>query len=326
VKSKPFAERPRIDVSFHGFRTGFASAAELRQSLRDALAEGKPYNVPYIRFNRDDDDIAFRWLGQLVWTRSDWLPCAAAALLDVAANGTELEHQALVDLLGNEPAVVRLLPWTQALAQTHGDLRASRWGFGGGPWPRLDAILEHHRKYYLDSAAPRSLVEVARGKAAKAASGSVADELRAALAASAKRGPGRDRWASDPRAWHWLWPRAAYRDDVCAAMAECLAAALASEQLPLVCAALDWLDLGIDLHRWAPVVAGLQWPAALADVPARVKPVGWKSPMLLARSHGSPATLGAALARTQAAVAGQLETPPELDLPLPPFRSVTEQR
>ncbi len=301
-----------LAVRSQPFSFDLQAASDLRQALRTSLQGAEYMGGPSVLIGREVDIPAWTWLGDVCLLRTDWLPAVAAALHDSLHHGTDLERQALVDALANEPATVRLLPWTAGWGSRYGDLTGTRSGTGWGgssTAPRLDHVLANHERYaeawtrqpheVLWKLRPVPLANV--------------DQLRSLMERTARSGRGPETPTGD-HGWDWLAQQVAFVPWVADAMAELLSWALRGDAA-WGYAALDYLLLGQDAWRWRDLVR--QWrasPPSWGATPTRVRPKGWGRK---ARQTQDPAL------RTWADLGLRFETlhgkqaPPVMDLPLP---------
>ncbi len=299
-------------VAFAGWSFDLRSAADLRQALRTSLDGAAALGGPIVLVGREVDIPAWTWLGEVCLLRSDWLPAVAAALHDVVHHGSDLERQALVDALANEPTTVRLLPWTAAWGTRFGELTGTRAGTGWGgssTAPRLDHVLANHERYAEAwTRQPHEVIWNLRPLPL-----ATPQHLQSLLERSARTGRGPQTPWGD-HGWDWLAQQVAFVPWIADALTELLPWALCGEPA-WGYAALDYLLLGQDSWRWRDLVR--QWrsaPPAWATTPTKVKPKGW--------GRKARQTQDSAL-RTWADLALRFETlhgkqaPPVLDLPLP---------
>ena len=306
-----------LQVNFARWDLELHSASELRAALRTTLGDAEYCGGPYALVGRDVDVPAWGWLGEACLLRSDWLPAVAAAVLDVAQTATPMERKALVDLLANEPATVRLLHWTAGLATQCGDWTGTRAGTGWGgsnTAPQLAHVLANHERYAAAWTAPHHELVLSEGARPKLLPLGNLAELRAALQHTAAKGVGPSNTLGDA-AWDWLAYEVAFVPWVAAALPDTLQWALHDDP-GLAYAALDYLLLGQDSGRWLDLAMELRRkPRPWAAEQVRKKPKGWHRPL---RGSGDPSlkTLGDAAIRL-GTIAQRQAGHPVLDLPLP---------
>ncbi|MBM4342129.1 MAG: hypothetical protein FJ100_01985 [Deltaproteobacteria bacterium] len=294
------------------FSFDLTTAAQLRAALRTSLDGAEFFGGPLVLVGREVDIPAWSWLGQVCLLRSDWLPAVAAAMHDALHHGTELERQALVDALANEPATVRLLPWTAGWARMFGDVTGTRSGTGWGgssTAPRLDHVLANHERYAEAWVRqPHDVLWRLRPVAL-----ATRDHLRNLLERTARTGRGPETPLGD-HGWDWLAQQVAYVPWIADALGELLPWALHGEPAHGY-AALDYLLMGQDAWRWRDLVR--QWrshPPNWAATPTKVKPKGWGRKARQTQDNSL---------KTWADLALRFETlhgrqaPPVMDLPLP---------
>ncbi|MSQ83904.1 MAG: hypothetical protein EXR77_13630 [Myxococcales bacterium] len=301
-----------LSVHFASWQFDLRSASDLRGAMRTCLRDAEYLGGPNVLVGRDVDIAAWSWLGEVCLLRSDWLPAVAAALRDVIANGTPMEHQALVDLLANETATVRLLPWTAGWALGHGDWTGTRSGTGWGgssTAPRLDHVLANQERY---AEAWSAKVHEVPWKTQMVALNNP-EQLRALLEQTARAGRGPVTPQGD-HGWDWLVQQVAFVPWVGQALAELLPWALTTDA-GLGYAALDYLLIGQDAWLWLDCVR--RWrqnPPWWARTPLKNRPKGWTR--RARHSHDSALTTYGDLALRFETLHGR-QGPPLLDLAPP---------
>jgi hypothetical protein len=136
----------------------FSTASELCEALLASYPGVDFFGAPVAGKPHDRDHEtapAWGWLGQLVGTRTDWIPAIGIALQRATEEGLEHARTALADLLVSCEDSAVLVEWTEPIARRWPDVHTS--GARGYPWrdERLGDLVARQRARWtaLQSAA-----------------------------------------------------------------------------------------------------------------------------------------------------------------------------
>jgi hypothetical protein len=309
----------RIQFKVGYTELAFRTAAELRDALGEALAEGRRYGTPIIRLDRETEVGAWRWVGQLMKRRTDWHEAVGLALQHAVLDGDDLTRKAFVDLLACEVVSIFLLPWTEPVFEAMGDLEGTHtltgWGLpeqGTTSIPRLERVIAAQKEYHrvLHEPGRDVLLEGFRGPKSTDVSMSTPDDLRRHMRSSARRGRFVEtEWGSGP--WSWLNHEVLFTDWVDAALDTVLPEFVGGSEEEVL-ALLDWLYDQQNLWRRKPVLDALE-----ASAPpwwgqsASTRPASWQQSI---RPSFGFDTLGEVVQQLSKLAREQLDTPAVTDL------------